>query len=162
MLKLITGLIPPSQPKPKFRNSRVKFKEYSRATHTYQDSLLSVSHSDPQAQILKFLSRCWKFNYRPHSTLPAKDRVSASAYLSIPNAADSDHRKFAKEKWKKKTKRKPTPTASRASITKFNKQNNKHHKKSAEQRLALRNDQCLYHLHQGAHLHGEQQREAHN
>ena len=29
-----------------------------------------------QAQILKFLSRCWKFNYRPHSTLPAKDRVS--------------------------------------------------------------------------------------
>ena len=92
--------------KPKFRNSRVKFKEYSRATHTYQDSLLSVSHSDLQAQILKFLSRCWKFNYRPHSTLPAKDRVSASAYLSIPNAADSGHRKFAIEKktLKKKSK----------------------------------------------------------
>jgi hypothetical protein len=75
-----------------------------------------------------------KINHRPHSTLPAKDKLSASAYLSIPNAADSDDRKFAKEKWKKKTKRKPTPTASRASITKFNKQNNKHHKKKSQSR----------------------------
>ncbi len=36
-----------------------------------------------------------------------------------------------------------------------------HHKESAEQRLALRRDQCPSPPHQGAHLHGEHQGEAH-
>ncbi len=39
--------------------------------------LPSVAHSDLQAQILKFLSRCWKFIHRPHSTQPRTRSASS-------------------------------------------------------------------------------------
>ena len=94
MLNLITSLIPPSQPKaqiPKFQgqiqgiftcHSHIPGQLPSSA-HSYIFTchlhpprpvscflrsivfcMPSVAHSDPQAQILKFLSRCWKINYR--------------------------------------------------------------------------------------------------
>ena len=54
---------------------RLTFRYSGQKESTYQDSLASVAHSDPQAQILKFLSRCWKINYRPHSTLSAQAQI---------------------------------------------------------------------------------------
>ncbi len=61
---------------------------------------------------------------------------------------------------KRKTKKKSALTASRAIRTKYSQRNRKHHKGNAEQRLALRKDQCLYPLHQDTHHQEEQPGEA--
>jgi hypothetical protein len=52
-------------------------------------------------------------------------------------------------------------TASRASKTSYSRQNHRHHKENAEQKLALQRDQCPSPLHQDAHHLGEQPEGAH-
>ncbi len=62
---------------------------------------------------------------------------------------------------KKKPERISALNASRASKTRYSKQNRKRRKESVEQKSAPRRDRCPSPPHPGAHHQGEQRREAH-
>ena len=62
---------------------------------------------------------------------------------------------------KKKPEKNSALTASRASKTRYSKQNHKHHRESVERKLAPRRDKCPSPPHLGAHHQEEQPREAH-